>query len=279
MGADLKLVFVGRQGFFQGFDHALIQRQPSGENHRGFRLQRGKQAGDPPGHRKQNPLDDVGGGDAPGNHVDHVGFRQHRANAGGLLRLIRLEGDIPHFFHRQPQVAGDVFDELSGSGGALAGHLVIEHPALRPQYNGLDVEGPDVHHRAGVGVEEMGAFGMGGHAVKMPPLAPHHLPFAGGSQISDLLIGKPVFLQQVVDDLVGHLRGIALADLFRVFIDQGGGIAVAQDDCLYAAAPHIHAQSEEVFIHFMPPPVFCAHRWGVVPPHFAGQTWPRPVLP
>src|ERR1035441_4382218 len=138
-------------------------------------------------HGKMNAFENVGGGDSPADHVDYIGLRQDGADAADHLWIAGAAGEGANVLQSDTQVAGNIFQELSGAGSALPGHAVAEHAAALVNTHGARVQGPDVENGADFGHKKNGAASVGGHAVEVSSAKIHQLALAGAGHIANLL--------------------------------------------------------------------------------------------
>src|SRR5271165_1376259 len=127
------------------------------------------------GHGEMNAFENVGRGDSPADHVDHIRLRQYRADAADYLWIAGAARQRSYVLQGDAEVARDIFQELARAGSALAGHAIAEYATALINAHGARVQGPDVKHGADFRHKEDRATGMGGHAVKVPAAKLHQL--------------------------------------------------------------------------------------------------------
>src|SRR5664279_3770546 len=130
-------------------------------------------------HGKMNAFENVGGGDPPADHVDHIGLRQDCANTADQLWIAGAAGQRSDVLQSDAQVTGNIFQELAGAGSALPGHAVAKHAAALVNAHGARVQGPDVENGADFRHKKDGAASVGGHAVEVSSAKIHQLALAG----------------------------------------------------------------------------------------------------
>ena len=157
-----------------------------------------------------NSLENIRRCDATRHHVDDVGLGEHRADAGDLLRIVRLFRQRSDLVLGNAKITRDVFQELAGARRALAGHLVVQHLAALVEPDGAAVQGADIERSAAIRAQIDGAAGMSGHGVEMTRMKMQRLALAGRSTIRDVLALQTGLHQSVVVDLFRELQGIAL---------------------------------------------------------------------
>jgi hypothetical protein len=220
-----------RQILADGADQPFVEREAAGD-HDLARLgaDRLEQAREARGHGEVDALDDVGGGDAARNHVDHVGLGQHRADRRDHLGVVGLRAQRADLLLRDAEVAGDVFQELPRARGALAGHLVGQHLAAFVDQDRAAVQRAAVEDRAAFGVEIDGAAGMRGHRVEVPGMERDRLALAGGGAIVHVGAGQSRILQRLVIGGARELERVAVADPDESARDPFGPVALVAED-------------------------------------------------
>src|SRR3990170_5934938 len=173
--------------FAERLGQAHVGGQAAGDTDRTFDVDGAQQLHVAAGHGEMNAFENVGGGDAAADHVDDVGFRQHGADAADQLGIGSAAGKRPNLFQGHPQVAGYVFQELAGAGGALASHTIGQHAAALVNAQGAGVEGADVQDGADRRHQEGGATCVRRHTVEVAAAELHQLALAGAGHIGDVV--------------------------------------------------------------------------------------------
>src|SRR5664279_1687379 len=152
-----------------------------------------------------NAFENIGSGDSPANHVDHIGLRQYRAYAADYLWIAGAARQRSDVLQGNAQVARDILQKLAGAGSALAGHAVTEYAAALVNAHGACMQGPDVENGADFRHKEDGATGVGGHAVKVSPAKIHQLAFARAGHIANLFCRHAGCAESRLVSVIYHL--------------------------------------------------------------------------
>src|SRR5512136_2012509 len=131
-------------------------------------------------------LQDIRRRNAARNHVDHVGLREHGANAAHDLGIVALARKRSDLFLRDTEIPGDVLKELPRARCALARHLVAEDLAASIDLDRTAVQRADIERRTRFRVEVDGAARMGRHRVEMTGMERYAFSFARGRNIIDI---------------------------------------------------------------------------------------------
>src|ERR1039458_4667694 len=151
-----------------------------------MRVNRPQQLGVAAGHGKMNTFENIGRGDSPADHVDHVRLRQDRANAADHLRIAGAARQRAYVLQGYTEVARNIFQELARAGSTLPGHAIAEHAAAFINTHGARVQSPDVENGAHFRHKKDRATSVGGHAVEVSATKIHQLAFAGAGHIANV---------------------------------------------------------------------------------------------
>src|SRR5271166_157008 len=185
--ADFHVQTILPRFFLQSLDQPGICREAACNRHLAMDINRPQQLRVTAGHGKMNAFENVGRGDSPADHVDHIGLRQDRADAADHLWIASAAGERSNVLQSDTKVTGNIFQELAGAGSALAGHAVAEYAAALVNAHGARVQGPDVENGADFRHKKDRTARMGGHAVEVSSAKIHQLAFAGAGHIANLL--------------------------------------------------------------------------------------------
>src|SRR5262249_8618826 len=173
--------------FLERGDQTAVKRKPAGHHHHIFGgSDRFEELGKSPRHREVNAFENIGGGNAARNHVDDVRFGEYRADAADDLRIVGLARKRPDLILGNPQIAGDVLEELARTGGALARHLVAQNLAAFIDADGASVERTDIESRPRLRIKVNRTARVGGHRVEMTGVERYAFPFACGCNVVDI---------------------------------------------------------------------------------------------
>jgi len=131
----------------------------------------------------------------------------------------------------------------------LPRHFVIEDPGSFADFYRPHIQCTHVHHGFSTGAQKLSAFGVGGHAIKVALFAPHQFPFPGGSQIGDVFVLQPVFLQDVIYEFIRHVCRVALTDFFGVLVNDLRVAGIADEHYFYVTAADIYSHGIKWYGH------------------------------